>query len=342
MALPIKPPFPPMESHSVDEIPVGDNWQYEPKWDGFRCLAFRDAKNIFLQSKSGQPFARYFPDVAEAVAKLKTQKFVIDGELVIPIGGALSFDELQLRLHPAASRVQKLAAAHPALFVVFDLLVDERGKNLVPESLQVRRRALEKFARANFKTKGAIRLSPATTDLKVAKKWFDKVGGNLDGVIAKQLDSPYLSGERSAVVKVKQIRTADCVVGGFRYASGARMIGSLLLGLYDDDGLLHHVGFTSAFKAEDRRALTKKFEALRRPPGFTGNAPGGPSRWSTERTGEWESVDPKIVVEVSYDHFTGDRFRHGTKIVRWRRDKAPRQCTMDQVKHREGKSLALL
>jgi ATP-dependent DNA ligase len=331
-----------MESHSVDEIPVGHNWQYEPKWDGFRCLAFRDGRNIFLQSKSGQPFARYFPDVADVVAKLKTQKFVIDGELVIPIGGALSFDELQLRLHPAASRVQKLAAAHPALFVVFDLLVDEKGKNLVPESLQVRRRALEKFARANFETKGAIRLSPATTDLKVAKKWFDKVGGNLDGVIAKQLDSPYLSGERSSVVKVKQIRTADCVVGGFRYASGARIIGSLLLGLYDDDGLLHHVGFTSAFKAEDRRGLTKKFEALRKSPGFTGNAPGGPSRWSTERSGEWEPVDPKIVVEVSYDHFTGDRFRHGTKIVRWRRDKARRQCTMDQVKHREGKSLALL
>ena len=246
---------------------------------------------------------------------------MIDGELVIPIGGALSFDELQLRLHPAASRVQKLAAVHPALFVVFDLLVDERGKNLVPEPLRLRRRALEKFARANFKTKGAIRVSPATTDLKVAKKWFDKVGGNLDGVIAKQLDSPYLSGERSAVVKVKQIRTADCVIGGFRYASGARIIGSLLLGLYDDDGLLHHVGFTSAFKAEDRRALTKKFEALRKPPGFTGNAPGGPSRWSTERSGEWEPVNPKIVVEVSYDHFTGDRFRHGTKIVRWR----PRQ-----------------
>ena len=235
-----------------------------------------------------------------------------------------------------------MAAAHPALFVVFDLLVDERGKNLVPEPLQLRRDALEKFARANFKTKGAIRLSPATTDLKVAKKWFHKVGGNLDGVIAKQLDSPYLSGERSAVVKVKQIRTADCVVGGFRYASGARIIGSLLLGLYDDDGLLHHVGFTSAFKAEDRRALTKKFEALRKPPGFTGDAPGGPSRWSTERSGEWEPVNPKIVVEVNYDHFTGDRFRHGTKIGRWRRDKSPRQCTMDQVKHREGKSLALL
>jgi ATP-dependent DNA ligase len=342
MALPIKPPFPPMEARSVDEIPVGDNWQYEPKWDGFRCLAFRDGDKVFLQSKAGQPLARYFPDVAAAAAKLKAKKFVLDGELVIPIGGAFSFDELQLRLHPAASRVQKLAAAHPAMFVVFDLLVDEKGKNLVRDPLRSRRRALEKFARAHFKTKGAIRLSPATTDLKVAKKWFDKVGGNLDGVIAKQLEAPYASGERNAMVKVKQIRAADCVVGGFRYASGARVIGSLLLGLYGDDGLLHHVGFTSAFKASDRRALTKKFEVLRKPPGFTGNAPGGPSRWSTERTGEWEPVDPKIVVEIAYDHFTGDRFRHGTKIVRWRPDKTPKQCTMDQVAHREGKSLALL
>ena len=144
------------------------------------------------------------------------------------------------------------------------------------------------------------------------------------------------------MVKIKQIRTVDCVVGGFRYASGAGVIGSLLLGLYDDEGLLHHVGFTSAFKAGDKPALTKKFEALKKAPGFTGNAPGGPSRWSTERSAEWEPVDPKIVVEVTYDHFTGDRFRHGTKIVRWRKDKAPRQCTLDQVAHREGKSLALL
>jgi ATP-dependent DNA ligase len=331
-----------MESHSVDEIPVGEGWQYEPKWDGFRCLAFREGKNVFLQSKAGQPLARYFPDVAGAVGKLKAKKFVLDGELVIPIGGRFSFDELQLRLHPAASRVQKLAAAHPAMFVVFDLLVDEKGKRLVSDPLRMRRPALEKFARTNLKSKAAIRLSPATTDLKVAKKWFDKVGGNLDGVIAKQLDAPYASGERTAVVKVKQIRTADCVVGGFRYATGARVLGSLLLGLYDDDGLLHHVGFTSAFKTEDRARLTKKFETLRKPPGFTGNAPGGPSRWSTERTGEWEPVDPKIVVEVAYDHFTGDRFRHGTKIVRWRADKPPKQCTMDQVAHREGKSFALL
>jgi ATP-dependent DNA ligase len=342
MALPIKPRFPPMETRSVDDIPIGNDWQYEPKWDGFRCLAFRDGNKIFLQSKAGQPLARYFPDIVAAVAKLKSKKFVLDGELVIPIRGAFSFDELQLRLHPAASRVQKLAAAHPAMFIVFDLLVDEKGKSLVQQPLRIRRRSLEKFTQSNLKSKTPIRLSPATTNLKVAKKWFGKVGGNLDGIIAKQLDAPYASGERTAAVKVKQIRTADCVVGGFRYATGAPVLGSLLLGLYDDDGLLNHVGFTSAFKASDRRALTKKFEALRKPPGFTGNAPGGPSRWSTERTGEWEPVDPKIVVEVAYDHFTGDRFRHGTKIVRWRPDKSPKQCTMDQVAHREGKSLALL
>ena len=331
-----------MEARSVDEIPVGGEWQYEPKWDGFRCLAFREDKKIFLQSKAGQPLARYFPDIVEALSKISAKRFVLDGELAIPVKGALVFDELQLRLHPAASRVQKLAAAHPALFIVFDLLADSAGKSLLGLPLRERRQQLESFSRANLESKGAVRLSPATTELKKAKKWFDKTGGDLDGVIAKLLDVPYASGERTAVVKVKKIRTADCVVGGFRYATGAKVIGSLLLGLYDDEGLLHHVGFTSAFKASERKALTKKFEALRRAPGFTGNAPGGPSRWSTERTGEWEPVAPKIVVEVTYDHFTGDRFRHGTKIVRYRPDKAPRQCTMDQVAHREGKSLALL
>jgi ATP-dependent DNA ligase len=330
-----------MEAKSVDEIPIGDNWQYEPKWDGFRCIAFRDRDKVYLQSKAGQPLARYFPDVVEALGKLPAKEFVIDGELAIPIGGRLSFDELQLRLHPAASRVQKLAQAHPAIFIVFDLLAQDR-QSYLKRPLRERRPLLDKFAKKNLKKKAAVRLSPATTDLRTAKKWFDKVGGNLDGVIAKDRNAAYASGERTAMVKVKQIRTADCVVGGFRYATGAKMIGSLLLGLYDDDGLLHHVGFTSAFKADERRALTKKFEALRKPPGFTGNAPGGPSRWATERTGEWEPVDPKIVVEVAYDHFTGERFRHGTRIVRWRPDKSPKQCTMDQVAHREGKSLAFL
>jgi len=329
-----------MEARLVEEIPSGPDWQYEPKWDGFRCIAFRDAENVYLQSKAGQPLARYFPDIVEALAKLPAKNFVLDGELAIPVNGALSFDELQLRLHPAASRVAKLAAAHPAIFIVFDLLGQDR-QSLLNKPLRDRRKLLEKFARQHFKSIKSMRLSPATPKLDQAKKWFEKVGGDLDGVIAKRLDTLYASGERTAAVKIKQIRSTDCVVGGFRYASGAKILGSLLLGLYER-GLLHHVGFTSAFKTDERRALTKKFEALRKTPGFTGNAPGGPSRWSTERTGEWEAVDPKIVVEVAYDHFTGDRFRHGTKILRWRKDKAPKQCTMDQVTGREGKSLALL
>jgi ATP-dependent DNA ligase len=330
-----------MEARSVEEIPTGEEWQYEPKWDGFRCLAFRDGDKIFLQSKSGQPLARYFPDVVANVAKLPQRQFVLDGELVIPIGGALSFDELQLRLHPAASRVQKLAAAHPAVYILFDLLAEAR-KSYLKVNLRERRRVLEKFARSNLRSAKNIRLSPATTDYRAANNWFRKTGRDLDGILAKRLDAAYASGERTAAVKVKRMRTADCVVGGFRYATGARVIGSLLLGLYGEDGLLHHVGFISGFKASERRALTEKFERLRKPPGFTGNAPGGPSRWSTERTGEWQPVAPKIVVEVAYDHFTGGRFRHGTRFLRWRPDKDPRQCTMDQVEHREGKAMALL
>jgi ATP-dependent DNA ligase len=337
----LKPPIPPMEARSVDEIPTGDGWQYEPKWDGFRCLVFRDRDHVYLQSKNGQPLARYFPDVVANVAKLPQQRFVLDGELVIPIGGALSFDELQLRLHPAASRVQKLAAAHPAAYIVFDLLAEDRESHLKLK-LRERRKLLEKFARSNLRSAKNIRLSPATTDYKVASDWFRKTGRDLDGIIAKRLTAPYASGERTAAVKVKRMRTVDCVVGGFRYAASARVIGSLLLGLYGDDGLLHHVGFISGFKASDRRELTKKFEALKKPPGFTGNAPGGPSRWSTERTGEWEPVNPKVVVEVTYDHFTGGRFRHGTRFRRWRPEKDPRQCTMDQVEHREGKAVDLL
>jgi ATP-dependent DNA ligase len=337
----LKPPIPPMEARPVEEIPTGDSWQYEPKWDGFRCLAFRDGNKIFLQSKNGQPLARYFPDVVASLAQLPQQQFVLDGELVIPVGGALSFDELQLRLHPAARRVQKLAAANPAVYIVFDLLAGHPKSDLTL-NLRERRRLLEKFAHSNLRSTEDIRLSPATTDFIVANNWFGKTGRDLDGIIAKRLDAAYASGERTAAVKVKKIRTADCVIGGFRYATTKCVIGSLLLGLYGDDGLLHHVGFISGFKAADRRELTEKFEALMKPPGFTGNAPGGPSRWSTERTGEWKPVDPKTVVEVAYDHFTGGRFRHATRFLRWRPDKDPRQCTMDQVEHREGKALALL
>src|SRR6266480_3454743 len=275
----LNPPLAQMEARSVDEIPTVEGWQYEPKWDGFRCIAFRDREQINLQSKAGQPLARYFPDIVHAIARLPAQQFVLDGELVLPVSGALSFDELQLRLHPAASRVQKLAKAHPAMYIVFDFL-DQSGQSFLKQPLHERRDLLEKFARSNLRSVKNLRLSPETTDYRTAAKWFKKAGGNLDGVIAKRLDAPYTSGERTAAVKIKQIRTADCVVGGFRYAHNKRLIGSLLLGLYGEDGLLHHVGFTSSFKASERRELTKKFEGLKKSPGFTGRAPGGPSRWS--------------------------------------------------------------
>jgi ATP-dependent DNA ligase len=342
MSLKLKPPMEPMEALSVDEIPTGSEWQYEPKWDGFRCIAFRDGNKVELQSKSGQPLARYFPEMVAALLDLKAKQFVLDGEIVVPIAGRLSFDELLMRIHPAASRVKKLAAEHPATYIVFDLLADERGKSLLDETLEERRPKLEKFADRVFAGHDQIRLSPATKRLAQAKKWLGAAGGNLDGIIAKRIDMPYRSGERDGMQKIKRRRTADCVVGGFRYAEGQRVIGSLLLGLYDDEGLLHHVGFTSSFKAAERKKITKMVEPLIEPPGFTGSAPGGPSRWSTKRSMEWQPLKPKLVVEVEYDHFTGDRFRHGTHLLRWRPDKAPRQCTFDQVKRVGGASLRLL
>ena len=268
---------------------------------------------------------------------------MIDGEIVIPVGKMLSFDELLLRIHPAASRVKALAAEHPAMLIVFDLLVDEKGTSLVKEPLQRATAGARGVSRrAYLAGAGAVRLSPATTQERTVKRWYASVGSALDGVIAKRLDLPYQTGERTGMQKLKQKRTADCVVGGFRYASKGTSMGSLLLGLYDDDGLLNHVGFCSAFSVEERRELTPKLEALVKAPGFTGQAPGGPSRWSTERTGEWEPLATKLVVEVEYDHFTGGRFRHGTGFLRWRPDKAPKQCTMKQVEREAASSLLLL
>jgi ATP-dependent DNA ligase len=226
--------------------------------------------------------------------------------------------------------------------VVFDLLVDDDGRSLVHEPLSERRAVLEAFAMKYLAGAGSVRLSPATTSERTVKRWFASVGSALDGVIAKRLDLPYQTGERTGMQKLKQKRTADCVVGGFRYASKGKIVGSLLLGLYDDDGLLDHVGFCSAISAKERAALTPKLEALIQKPGFTGRAPGGPSRWSTARTGEWEPLATKLVVEVEYDHFTGGRFRHGTGFLRWRPDKAPRQCTMQQVVREAASSLLLL
>jgi ATP-dependent DNA ligase len=336
MALPIKPPFPPMEAQLVDAIPDEGDWQYEPKWDGFRCLAFRDGDKVELQSKAGQPLARYFPELVAAVKALKPLRFVLDGEIVVPVDGVLSFDDLLMRIHPAESRIRKLSAEHPALYIVFDLLVDDRGAALIEHPLAERRKKLESFAAKHLQPDGQVRLSPATDDLKAARKWFASAGRNLDGVVAKRCDADYRSGDRTGMVKVKNMRTAECVVAGFRYGSKATTtLGSLLLGLYDDAGLLHHVGFCSSLTAKQRADLTPKIEKLKKPVseggGFTGKAPGGPSRWSTERSGEWEPLDPTLVVEVQYDHFSQGRFRHGTKFLRWRPDKPAKACKMEQV-----------
>jgi ATP-dependent DNA ligase len=320
-----------MEAESVPALPAGREWQYEPKWDGFRCLGFRDDESVRIQSKAGKPLGRYFPDVVEALGALSVRRFVLDGEIVIPVDGRLSFDELLLRIHPAASRVRTLVEAHRARLVVFDLLVDERGRSLVGLTLAERRKRLEAFAKRAFPRGRAIVLSQASRRLTTARDWLAGGGGDLDGVVAKRLDLPYRSGARDGMVKVKRRRTADCVVGGYRYASKGGGIGSLLLGLYDGDGLLDHVGFCSSLPAAERRGLRQKLERLRQPPGFTGRAPGGPSRWSTERSAEWEPLAPRLVVEVEYDHVSNDRFRHGTRFVRWRPDKAPKQCTMEQL-----------
>jgi ATP-dependent DNA ligase len=342
MVLELKRSLRPMEALAVDETPTGDCWQYEPKWDGFRALAFREGDKVDLQSKSGQPLARYFPELVELLRSLRAKRFVLDGEIVIPVRGRLSFDDLLMRIHPAKSRVIKLAAEHPAMFVVFDLLAADRGKSLIDRPLEERRRRLEQFAARYFRGNSTLKLSPATVDLRQAKRWFKAAGGNLDGIVAKRIDLPYRSGLRDGMQKIKPHRTVDCVVGGFRYAEGKKVVGSLLLGLYDDDGLLNHVGFTSSFKSADRTSITKRVEPLIGTAGFTGRAPGGPSRWSTRRSEEWQPVRPKLVVEVLFDHFTGNRFRHGTRFLRWRPDKKPRACTLDQVAQPRGGTLKLL
>jgi len=346
VTLPLELPFLPMEAQTVSDVPRGEQWQYEPKWDGFRCLALKEGTDVVLQSKAGKPLTRYFPEVAANLAKVKAERFVLDGELVVPVEGQLSFDDLLQRIHPAESRVAKLAAERPALYIVFDLLVDPKGKRLLDEPLEVRRGQLESFFRASLRRAPGLALSPRSTEIADALRWFEETGGGLDGIIAKRLDATYAPGKRSSMQKVKHVRTADCVVGGFRWASGSKSVGSLLLGLYNDEGLLDHVGFTSGIKSSERAALTTKLLDLQRrggePMGFTGNAPGGPSRWANERSTEWEPLPHELVAEVSFDHFSGGRFRHGTRLIRWRPDKSPRLCTRDQVAPVGVSSLALL
>ncbi len=337
--LPIKTSYEPMEAELVEILPDATGWQFEPKWDGFRCLIFKDGNEVKLISKSGKPLDRYFPELQEAIVQLEPDRFVLDSEIVVPIGETFSFDDLLQRIHPAASRVKKLAKETPAIMMVFDILVDQDGAFLADEPLSKRRERLEGFAKRIFHGSKNLFLSPATTDPLVTEEWRNILGERLDGIMAKRLSLPYQSGTRKGMLKVKRMRTADCVVGGFRYAAGSKQaIGSLLLGLYDERGLLNHVGFTSAFNTKEKKELLQIIEPLIGPPGFDGDAPGGPSRWSTERSTQWEPLRPELVVEVRYDHFTQGRFRHGTKIVRWRTDKRPDQCTYEQLSAGERNS----
>ncbi|MER8374302.1 ATP-dependent DNA ligase [Mesorhizobium sp. M1406] len=321
----------PMEAKIANAIPEENGpWQYEPKWDGFRCLMFKNGNAADLRAKSGKPLGHYFPEIIAAVRDLKSGHFVIDGEIVIEVEGTLSFEALQMRLHPAQSRIRRLSSETPAKLILFDMLAKPGGRIITDRPLAERRRAIEDFVTSSDNPD--LRLSKRTHDKATAARWLRGAGhGSTDGIVAKLLEGHYLPGQR-AMVKVKRLRSADCVVGGFRYLAGSRDVGSLLLGLYNDDGKLDHVGFTSTIGNNDRAALTRRLEGLRAEPGFTGKAPGGPSRWSTERSGEWEPLRPELVVEVRFDHVTSDRFRHGTKLLRWRPDKAPRQCTFEQIK----------
>jgi len=375
--LPLQPPYPPAEAKSVKELPREAGWLYEPKWDGFRCLAFRQGDEVVLQSKAGQPLGRYFPEVVAALRALPARKFVLDGEVVIRQGAGLDFDALLQRIHPAASRIQRLSQETPATYMVFDLLVDAKGRSLADRPLSARRMALQELATSNIQDKAdrqrskkatlhltskragqRITLSPASSDFATAEKWMrEGAASGWDGVVAKRLNCEYMSGERTGMVKIKRIRTADCVVGGFRWARGARSssgeasdskansktadsrkrptdeVGSLLLGLYNKNGELDHIGFSASFTREERRKLKSILKPLMGGAGFSGKAPGGPSRWTRDaRDTEWFPLKPKLVGEFQYDHFSGGRFRHGTKFLRWRPEKKPEQCTMEQIR----------
>ena len=327
--MPTRIPFP-MEALLVGELPEGKEWRYEPKWDGFRCLAHKRGPTVTLRSKSGRPLERYFPDIVGLLEKLAVRTFLLDGELLVEGEKGYSFSDLQMRLHPAASRVHMLAQKQPATFVIFDILKTEDDQTLMSAPLSQRHRLLEQFYETYCSKEKAIRLSPQTDSLSEAMDWLSSSGWYIDGIVAKKNTDVYVPGER-VMQKYKPMRTADCVVGGFRYGKDSDEVGSLLLGLYDDAGRLNHVGFTSTIAKADKPSLTKKLERLIQEPGFTGNAPGAPSRWSTDRSTQWKPLSPKLVVEVSFDHVTDSRFRHGTKLIRFRPDKSPRQCTMEQL-----------
>ena len=327
----------------ADELPVGGDFLFEPKWDGFRAIVFRSADDVFIQSRDLKPLDRYFPELHDLFLEQLPKGSVIDGEIVMPTPHGLDFEGLQMRLHPAASRVAKLAKATPASFVAFDLLA-AGGRSLMAAPQAKRRAALEKLL---ARIRRPIHLTPMTRDRELAKDWLERFeGAGLDGVIAKPAAGAYQPGKR-AMIKVKHARTADCVVAGFRWhKSGKDVVGSLLLGLYNDRGVLQHVGVTSAFTMAVRKQLAKDFAPLRknalkdhpwRDWAETGGGaadsrmPGAQSRWSAGKDMSWEPLRIERVCEVKYDHMQGDRFRHAAVFLRWRPDKQPRDCRYDQL-----------
>jgi ATP-dependent DNA ligase len=322
VALPLKPPIKPQLALSRKELPEGEEWAYEPKYDGFRAIVFVDGDEVYLQSRGAKPLRRYFPEV-----KFPKGRYVLDGELVIlDDGGQEEFDSLQARLHPAESRVKMLAEQTPALFRAFDLLARDRTK-LTSKPFAERRAALEKLiADAPGRKKsasGSVEVTPMTKSPRTAEPWL--LGG--EGVIAKQLEAVYKPGERKGMVKVKRVRTIDCVIVGWRPGKHEGTVGSLILGLYDKKGRLIPIGHTSGLKAKEKRELVKTLKPYET--GETGS--GDPSRWDSDRELEWYELRPELVVEVTYDHTSGGRIRHGSKIMRWRDDKKPKDCTIDQL-----------
>ncbi|HEY9288168.1 MAG TPA: ATP-dependent DNA ligase [Candidatus Dormibacteraeota bacterium] len=327
MKLGVMPPFVPMEAKVQAELPRGDAWQYEPKWDGFRAIVFKDGDEIVIHSRNARPLTRYFPELVPAIQAIKPKRVVLDGEIVIFSGFGTDFEAMQLRIHPAASRVKMLAQEQPSTLIVFDLLADAE-QSLLDTPLKERRRRLEQL----LGTPSTIRISPLTRDPSIAVGWLKEYRGTgLDGIVAKRVEGAYKPGER-AMVKVKEHRTADVVVGGFRWGNDGKRVGSLLLGVFRGK-TFEFVGHTSGFDDAERRELVKRLEPLRGGTSFgDGRAPGGPSRWSAGRDLEWVPVRPELVCEVSFDRLEGGRFRHGVGFVRWRPDKDPKSCTMAQLK----------
>jgi len=321
VSLPLAEPLKPQLARSAKELPAGEGWCFEPKWDGFRIVAFREGDDVRLQSRNGRPMNRYFPEVVEQVLALPGDRLVLDGEIVVEVDGVQEFDLLSQRIHPAASRVEMLARETPAGYVAFDLLA-EGDEALLALPYRERRARLRAVVAEEG---GAVALTPATSDRDGAGGWLT---GASEGVIAKEADAPYLPGERTGMLKIKRVRTADCVVSAFRFGKAEGTVGSLILGLYDDEGRVREIGHTSGFKAKEKRELLAKLEPYR----TYEQGAGEPSRWKSDEELVWEGLRPELVVEIAFDHITGNRIRHGAKFLRWRDDKDPRECGLEQLR----------